>query len=503
MFLPLLHPKPLVMVTALQLSASSLSILHSNGNGVAKPSSLLSRNKSRLVPSKSLISNSHYPQNYHLSPPPQLPPLNQSVAAVVFGDGSLDSTRLYPLTVRRSESAIPIAANYRLIDVVVSNCINSNIINKIYVLTQFNSTSLNSHLVKAYSGLGCGGGGFLEVVADYQSLEHQGWFQGSADAIRRCLWVMEEYTFSEFLILPGHHLYKMDYRKLIEAHRKSNADITIAAASPTHSPTNGGGYLEVDSKNQVTDFHVGSRVSQEKPRKWNGMSETGSGTLYENMGIYVINREMLRKLVNESFPEALDLGSEVIKGAISTGLEVHAYVFNGYWEDMGSISAFYRANLECISTSNTCYGFYDMGSPLYGIPRCLPPTTVSGAVITESVIGDGCILKKCRIKRSVMGMRSRIGDRAVIEDSVILGSDIYHEYDMNIGAKEIDVPIGIGDDTLIMKAIVDKNARIGRNVKVINKNKVEEANRESEGYVIRDGIIVILRGAEIPDNTVL
>ncbi|CAN1846852.1 Inactive glucose-1-phosphate adenylyltransferase small subunit 2, chloroplastic [Linum perenne] len=502
MFLPLLHPKPLVMVTALQLSASSLSILHSNGNGVAKPSSLLSRNKSRLVPSKSLISNSHYPQNYHLSPPPQLPPLNQSVAAVVFGDGSLDSTRLYPLTVRRSESAIPIAANYRLIDVVVSNCINSNIINKIYVLTQFNSTSLNSHLVKAYSGLGCGGGGFLEVVADYQSLEHQGWFQGSADAIRRCLWVMEEYTFSEFLILPGHHLYKMDYRKLIEAHRKSNADITIAAASPTHSPTNGGGYLEVDSKNQVTDFHVGSRVSQEKPRKWNGMSETGSGTLYENMGIYVINREMLRKLVNESFPEALDLGSEVIKGAISTGLEVHAYVFNGYWEDMGSISAFYRANLECIKVSR----FYDMGSPLYGIPRCLPPTTVSGAVITESVIGDGCILKKCRIKRSVMGMRSRIGDRAVIEDSVILGSDIYHvskEYDMNIGAKEIDVPIGIGDDTLIMKAIVDKNARIGRNVKVINKNKVEEANRESEGYVIRDGIIVILRGAEIPDNTVL
>ncbi|CAN0899730.1 Inactive glucose-1-phosphate adenylyltransferase small subunit 2, chloroplastic [Linum grandiflorum] len=370
------------MVMALQSSNLHPKLLH-NDNDVTKPSSLLTRNSSRVTLSswrcsKLFISHCHNP-HYHTSPS-YVPPLDQSVAAVVFGDGSLDSTRLYPLTVRRSESAIPIAGNYRLIDVVVSNCINSNI-NKIYVLTQFNSTSLNSHLVKAYSRVGLGrGGGFVEVVAAYQSLEHQGWFQGSADAIRRCLWVMEEYPVSEFLILPGHHLYRMDYRKLIEAHRKSNADITIAAASFT-TDSDSLGQLEVDSQNQVTAFHAKSgRNQQEKKSR------------LQNMGIYVISREMLKKLVNESFPEALDLGCEVIKGSISTGLKVQAYVFNGYWEDMGSIAAFYRANLECINTSNTCYGFYDMGSPLYGIPRCLPPTTVSGAVITESVIGDGCIL---------------------------------------------------------------------------------------------------------------
>ncbi|KAK3204796.1 hypothetical protein Dsin_018842 [Dipteronia sinensis] len=394
------------------------------------------------------------------------PPVDQSVAAIVFGDGSDSESRrrLYPLTKRRTEGAIPMAANYRLIDAVVSNCINSNI-NKIYALTQFNSTSLNLHLSRAYSGLFRGKQGFVEVIAAYQSLEHQGWFQGNADAIRRCLWVLEEYPVAEFLVLPGHHLYRMDYQKLIEAHRNSKADVTIVALSGTRDPVN-------------------------------------SITVYDNVsstGIYVINRDTMSKLVNEYFPEANDFASELIPGAISIGLKIESYLFDGYWEDMRSIHAFYQANMECIKKSNMSYNFYDRESPLYTMPRCLPPSLVSDAVISDSVIADGCILNKCKIKRTIVGMRTRIEDGAVIEDSVIMGSDIYQQKEDDVQ----NIPIGIGENTQIRKAIIDKNARIGKNVKIINKDNVQEGDREANGYIVSGGIVVLLRGAQIADGTIL
>ncbi|KAK4857342.1 hypothetical protein QYF36_027071 [Acer negundo] len=405
-------------------------------------------------PPSLLIFNSQQPQLY--------PPVDQSVAAIVFGDGSDSESRrrLYPLTKRRTEGAIPMAANYRLIDTVVSNCINSNI-NKIYALTQFNSTSLNLHLSRAYSGMFHGKQGFVEVIAAYQSLEHQGWFQGNADAIRRCLWVLEEYPVAEFLVLPGHHLYRMDYQKLIEAHRNNKADITIVALSGTRDP--------VDVYDNVS-----------------------------STGIYVVNRDTMSKLVNEYFPEANDFASELIPGAISIGMKVESYLFDGYWEDMRSIQAFYQANMECIKKSNMRYNFYDRDSPIYTMPRCLPPSLVSDAVISDSVIGDGCILNKCKIKRSIVGMRTRIEDGVVIEDSVIMGSDIYQKED-----DSQNIPIGIGENTQIRKAIIDKNARIGKNVKIINKDNVQEADREANGYIVSGGIVVLLRAAQIADGTIL
>ncbi|OAY51353.1 inactive glucose-1-phosphate adenylyltransferase small subunit 2, chloroplastic isoform X2 [Manihot esculenta] len=453
------------------------------------------------------ISNSHQPQ-YPIS---LSPPANQSVAAIVFGDGS--ESRLYPLTKRRSEGAIPIAANYRIIDAVVSNCINSNI-NKIYAITQYNSTSLNSHLSRAYNGQGLGRDGFVEVIAAYQSPEDQGWFQGTADAMRRCLWVLEEFPVSEFLILPGHHLYKMDYQKLIEAHRSSQADITIAALDYIKEPDPGFGLLKVNSENEVAEFIL---RSEKDPRIVTSVKSSRKLIDYANckissMGIYLVNRQVMTKLLETYFPKANDFGAEVIPGAISSGMKVQAYRFNGYWEDMRSISAFYEANMECIKRSNMGYNFCDRESPLYTMRRYLPPTTIRDADITDSVIGDGCIINRCKIKGTVVGIGTRIGAGAIIEDSVIMGSDYQigecihkkeHIQKSGMDGKGTDISTGIGDDTQIRRALIDKNARIGRNVMIINKEKVREGNREANGFIISEGIVVVLQNAVIPDGSIL
>ncbi|XP_031273542.1 inactive glucose-1-phosphate adenylyltransferase small subunit 2, chloroplastic [Pistacia vera] len=464
----------------------------------------MSKLHSFISPGSLFICNSQQPQ-HPMYPLSLFPPVDQSVAAIVFGDGS--ESRLYPLTKRRSEGAIPMAANYRLIDAVVSNCINSNI-NKIYALTQFNSTSLNFHLSRAYSGVFRGKEGFVEVIAAYQGLEEQGWFQGSADAIRRCLWVLEEHPVDEFLVLPGHHLYKMDYQKLIEGHRNRKADITIVASSAIRDQDPGLGLLKVNSENQVIEFSMKSdsepmsSISAQASRRFQNSTHAN----ISSMGIYLINRDVMARLVNEHFPEANDFGYELIPGAISIGMKVEAYRFDGYWEDMRSIEAFYQANMECTKTSNMRYNFYDRDSPVYTMPRCLPPSLIRDALISNSVIGHGCIINRCKIKGTIVGMRTRIGDGATIENSVIMGSDIYQKEDVESSANEGQaraIPVGIGEDTQIRKAIIDKNARIGKNVMIINRDNVQEGDREANGYIISGGIVVVLEGALIPDGSIL
>ncbi|KAB1218192.1 Glucose-1-phosphate adenylyltransferase small subunit 1, chloroplastic [Morella rubra] len=434
---------------------------------------------STLAP-RLFVSNFQQPQ-YPISPFPQA---NQRVAAIVLGDGS--ESRLYPLTKRRSEGAIPIAANYRLVDAVISNCINSNI-NKIFALTQFNSTSLNSHLSRAYSGLGIGKEGFVQVITAYQTLEDNRWFQGAADAVRRCLWIMEEYPVTDYLILPGHHLYKMDYQKIIEAHRNSKADITIVALSARRNQNRGFGFLKVNPENQVLEFRLksesgsNSSVSVESSSKCND----GAYSNHSSMGIYLVNRDKMVQLLREHFPKANDFTSEVIPGAISLGMKTAPQVTQN--------SSFHSS-------------FFDKESPIYTLSRILPPTHLTDALITDSVIGDGCILSRCKIKGTVVGMRTRVRDGAVIEDSVIMGSDSYQMEDIQSSSrdrKSLDIPLGIGEDTRIMKAIVDKNARIGRNVLIINKDNTLEGNNEANGYMISGGIVVILRGAVIPDGSIL
>ncbi|KAI6699003.1 hypothetical protein NL676_019122 [Syzygium grande] len=425
----------------------------------------------------------------------QFPPMNQSVAAIILGDGS--ESRLYPLTKRRSEGAIPIAANYRLIDAVVSNCINSGI-SKIYALTQFNSTSLNSHLLRAYSGAGLGKEGFVEVIAAYQSLEDQGWFQGNADAVRRCLWVLEEYPVTEFLVLPGHHLYRMDYRELVELHWRSEADITVAVLNAIWDQDPGFGSLKITDESRVVEL-------KDKTTGNPKCQNTFDCHWFSSMGIYLINRDVMIELLKDSFPSANDFSSEVIRGAISTGMKVMAYPFDGYWEDMRSIGAFYRANMETTRKCNRGYDFFKRDSLVYTLPRCLPPSVVTDSLVTDSVIGDGCILNRCKITGAVVGMRTRIEDGAIIEDSIIMGSDIYEmEVPQNsVDRKRMSIPIGIGEKTRIRTAIVDKNARIGKNVAIVNSDNVREGDREDQGYVIRDGIVVVLRSAVIPDGSIL
>ncbi|XP_062090150.1 inactive glucose-1-phosphate adenylyltransferase small subunit 2, chloroplastic [Humulus lupulus] len=419
------------------------------------------------LPSSVFVSNS-----YPIWPPPSASSdQTQSVAAIIFGDGSESQSRLYPLTKRRSEGALPMAANYRLIDAVVSNCINSNI-NKIFALTQFNSTSLNSHLSKAYSGVGLGGDGIVQVIAAHQSPHHHhdngSWFQGTADAVRKCLWILEEYhPVTEFVVLPGHHLYRMDYQQLVQTHRNSKADITIAASTTSiHDP--GFGILQLDSQHQVSAIrfksadvsriHFASSVNRK-------LSDFSCGEL-PSMGIYVISKEAMKRLLEEQFPEAKDLAREVIAGAVAeNGMKVQGYAFGGRWEEMRSIGEFYKANMESIQEEKMGYDFCDRGVPVYTMPHCLPPTLISEAVITNSLVGDGCIMGRCSIRGSVIGMRTRIGDGVVIEDSVIIGSDVYQDQEEDEEEeKEAMIPIGIGQQCQIRKAIVDKNARIGNNV---------------------------------------
>ncbi|KAB5548534.1 hypothetical protein DKX38_011940 [Salix brachista] len=477
----------------LQAKFSILELAHSSRKHLTTLSSF-------SLPSL-FISNSQQPRH----PISSFPPVNQSVAAIVFGDGS--ESRLYPLTKRRSEGAIPIGAKYRIVDAVISNCINSNI-NKIYALTQYNSTSLNSHLSRSYTGLGLGKDGFVEVIAAYQSLEDQGWFQGTADAIRRCLWVLEEYQVSEFLVLPGHHLYRMDYQKLVDAHRRSQADITIAALNSTRDQDPGFGTLKVNSLNEVEEFHVKSeREPMIVPSVQSAQaSNDNSYRKLSSMGIYLVNRDVMTKLLNEYFPQANEFGTEVIPGAISTGMKVQAYAFDGYWEDMRSIAAFYQANMECIKGLIMGYNFYDKDAPLYTTPRYLPPTTITGAVITDSVVGDGCILNIVfdLVSDSVLLLFPENVSSALIKSrGARLKEQLLKDYIQKSGKEGMAIPIGIGEDTHIKKAIIDKNARIGRNVMIINKDNVQESNREANGYIISGGIVVVLESAVIPDGSIL
>ncbi|KAM0946463.1 putative glucose-1-phosphate adenylyltransferase [Dioscorea sansibarensis] len=419
------------------------------------------------------------------------PPLNQacyfmlfhvlhcSVVALILGDGP--ERKLYPLTKRRSGSAIPIGARYRLIDVAISNCINSDI-TKIYTLTQTNSTSLNSHVSRAYSNIGVlGKEGFIEVLAACQSLENHCWFKGNADMVRKWLWLLEEHPAIEFLILPGHHLYCMDYRKLINTHRDSEADITVSVSS-THrinSSSSSYSFFILDNERRVLGF-----------KEESSMDNGG-----RNMGIYVFKKDSMVKILKEYLPKANDFEKEVIKGAISMGMKVQAHMFDGKWEDMNSIESFYRANMDT--------KLIGLDFPIYTMPLCLPPTQISNANISQSIIGDGCIISRCKISNSIIGMRTCIADGAVIEDSLIMGSDFYHTHLKKEKGLGSCIPIGIGEQTLIRKAIIDKNAFIGKHVKICNSNGVQECERELEGYVISDGIVTVLKNAVIPDNSII
>ncbi|MEH2294759.1 glucose-1-phosphate adenylyltransferase [Nostoc sp.] len=428
----------------------------------------------------------------------------KKVLSIILGGGA--GTRLYPLTKLRAKPAVPVAGKYRLIDIPVSNCINSEIF-KIYVLTQYNSASLNRHIARTYNFSGFSEG-FVEVLAAQQTLENPNWFQGTADAVRQYLWLLEEWNVDEYLILSGDHLYRMDYRLFIQRHRETGADITLSVIPIDERRASDFGLMKIDDSGRVVDF-------SEKP-KGDALTKMRVDTsilgltkeqaqlqpYIASMGIYVFKRDVLIKLLKESL-ERTDFGKEIIPDA-SKDYNVQAYLFDDYWEDIGTIEAFYQANLALTQQPQPPFSFYDEEAPIYTRARYLPPTKLLDCHITESIIGEGCILKNCRIQHSVLGVRSRIESGCIIEESLLMGADFYQasvERQSNIGKG--DIPVGIGADSLIRGAIIDKNASIGHDVKIINKDNVQEADREGQGFYIRSGIVVVLKNAVIPDGTII
>jgi glucose-1-phosphate adenylyltransferase len=428
----------------------------------------------------------------------------KKVLAIILGGGA--GTRLYPLTKLRAKPAVPVAGKYRLIDIPVSNCINSEIF-KIYVLTQFNSASLNRHIARAYNFSGFSDG-FVEVLAAQQTPENPNWFQGTADAVRQYIWLLEEWDAEEYLILSGDHLYRMDYRQFIERHRETNADITLSVIPVDSRRASDFGLMKIDDSGRVIDFSEkpkGEALEQMRvDTSVLGLSKEQAELqpYIASMGIYVFKRDVLIKLLKESL-EQTDFGKEIIPQAAKDH-NVQAFLFDDYWEDIGTIESFYDANLALTKQPMPPFSFYDEKAPIYTRARYLPPSKLLNCQITESMIGDGCILKDCRIQHSVLGVRSRIESGAVIEESLLMGADYYQaSIERQNTLKQNEIPVGIGKDTIIRRAIIDKNACIGQNVKIINKDNIQEAEREKQGFYIRSGIVVVLKGAVIPDGTVI
>jgi glucose-1-phosphate adenylyltransferase len=426
------------------------------------------------------------------------------VLAIILGGGA--GTRLYPLTKLRAKPAVPLAAKYRLIDIPISNCINSEI-QRIYVLTQFNSASLNRHITRTY-GMAGFSQGFVEVLAAQQTSESPSWFEGTADAVRKYLWLFAEWDVDQYLVLSGDHLYRMNYADFIHRHRETKADITLSVVPVDEHRASDFGLMKIDKTGRVMSF-------SEKPKgdalRAMRVDTTVLGlpakkakefAYIASMGIYVFEKRVLHDLLNES-RDRTDFGREVIP-ASAKDYNVQAYLFKDYWEDIGTIEAFYNANLALTQQPDPPFSFYDEKAPIYTRSRYLPPTKLLDTKVIESIIGEGCILKECTVKRSVIGIRSRIEAGCVIDNALLMGSDYYESPAERAKTSESGkVPLGVGANSTIQRAIVDKNTRIGRNVRIINKDRVAESSREDLGFVIRNGIIVVIKNATIPDGTVI
>ncbi len=430
----------------------------------------------------------------------------KKVLAIILGGGA--GTRLYPLTKLRAKPAVPLAGKYRLIDIPISNCINSEI-HRIYVLTQFNSASLNRHIARTYAMASTGfSPGFVEVLAAQQTQESPSWFEGTADAVRKYLWLFAEWDVDQYLILSGDHLYRMNYADFIHRHRETKADITISVVPVDEGRASDFGLMKIDNTGRVTEFSEKPKGQALRSMRVDtsvlGLpAEDAKNSPYiASMGIYVFEKQVLHDLLSHD-PNRTDFGREILPAALS-GHNVQAYLFNDYWEDIGTVEAFYHANLALTEQPVPPFSFYDEKAPIYTRSRYLPPTKLLDSKVIESMVGEGCILKECTVKRSVIGIRSRIETGCVIDNTLLMGSDFYESPAERLQCLESgNVPLGVGANTTIRKAIVDKNARIGRNVQIVNKEEVMEGSREDLGFVIQNGIVVIIKNATIPDGTII
>lgn len=426
---------------------------------------------------------------------------NENVVAVILGGGA--GSRLFPLTRERSKPAVPLGGKYRLIDVPVSNCINSNV-TQIFVLTQYNSASLNRHISQTYRFSNFSSG-FVEILAAEQRRDSPDWFQGTADAVRQILPHLRDSRVETLVILSGDHLYRMDYQDFLERHYSTDADVTISVIPANPADAQGFGLLKTTEDGRIIEFREkpkGEALEEMRVDTTNfGLSEEESQRrpFLASMGIYVFNYEKLLELLDAD-PSAVDFGGELIPAAIGK-YNVQAHLFDGYWEDIGTIRAFFDANLD-LAAPLPKFNFFDAGSPIYTRSRHLPPSKLHDCDIDNSMVSEGCILHGVYARNSIIGLRSRIDAGVKIDSSIIMGSDYFEPLDEMKANISRGVPhIGIGKDTIIRRAIIDKNVRIGKNVKLLNTAAVENYDDPSRAYYIRDGIIIVPKGSLITDGT--
>lgn len=423
---------------------------------------------------------------------------SQSVLAVILGGGA--GTRLFPLTASRSKPAVPIAGKYRLVDIPISNCINSGI-NRMFVLTQFNSASLNKHIKNTYH-FSAFSTGFVDILAAEQTPDNPGWFQGTADAVRQSLRHISNLEYDYILILSGDQLYQMDFGDMLKNHISSQTDISIATIPVDDRDAPEFGILKTNDENVITSFI-------EKPKKdilteW--VSDTGAemqakGRNYlASMGIYIFNKKILDKLLNEAHPKATDFGKEIIPDSIEN-YKVSSFQYDGYWTDIGNIYSFYEANLA-LTQEVPLFNLFDNNKTVYSRARMLPPAKISGTTLEKTIIAEGSIIHASRIEQSVVGIRSRIGHGTTIVSTYIMGNDYYETLEeMELNTSKGLPKIGIGERCYIKDAIIDKNCRIGNDVRINGGSHL--VNTDHPLYTVKDGIVVVKKTAILPDGFVI
>jgi glucose-1-phosphate adenylyltransferase len=430
-------------------------------------------------------------------------PADPKLLAVILGGGA--GNRLYPLTQQRSKPAVPLGGKYRLVDIALSNCINSDVL-RTFVLTQYNSASLNRHIAQTYR-FSHFSNGFVEILAAEQTPESPQWFQGTADAVRQVLPHIRDWGIDTLLILSGDHLYHMDYRAFLTRHMETDADVTVSVIPCEARSASEFGLLKTDEAGRIIEFKEkpkGAELSSmqvDTTKLGLNADEATRRPYLASMGIYVFKYERLEQLLNED-TSWVDFGREIIPAAIRSG-KVQAYLFDGYWEDIGTIGAFYRANLD-LTTKIPKFNLFDAEAPVYTRARYLPPSKIEDTVINDSIISDGCIINGAKITNSVVGLRSRISKGVQLEAAYMMGADYYQTFEeMRVDFSKSIPRVGVGEGTVIRHAIIDKNARIGSNARLLNEAGLSELDGVGGSYFIRDGIIIVPKNAVIKDGTVI
>jgi glucose-1-phosphate adenylyltransferase len=427
-------------------------------------------------------------------------PVAGNVLGVIMGGGQ--GSRLFPLTRDRAKPAVPLAGKYRLVDIPISNCINSGL-RRIYLLTQFNSTSLHRHISQSYK-FDQFSVGFVEILAAQQTFADASWYQGTADAVRKNLTHFLNHDFEYFLILSGDQLYRMDFRRILMQHQDTYADVTIATMPVLRPSASALGIMEINEERRITRFVEKPKEpelldSLRLERSWYPRLDIeGDDEFFlASMGIYVFNRDVLLRLLDN---DLADFGKHIIPMAIAN-TRVFSYVFQGYWEDIGTIRSFFEANLD-VTAELPRFNFFDMSAPVFTRPRFLPASKINGAHINHAVISDGCIINQANVVHSIIGVRSIVGAGSDLNRVMVLGNDYYESQSSVLENEMVGKPrIGVGQNTRIENAIIDKNARIGDNVVISPHGKPE--NMDHPHYYIRDGIVVIPKNGFIPHGMVI